>query len=194
MPISLGLCYEEIDDEDKTPAAVTADGGCRLSNPSPHGGMWAFRITNRAGRPIYQASGVILPADILPLTTVTNNLAEVVAILLGLEFLPDGLPILARTDSLNAIRVFMNYDDPKKVANQRIWLTPEIIARVRAVRERLGPMDFELLAGHPNLSEVERLEAGEVVKNERGYPFCVHNVWADRACCGAWENYQSQQG
>ena len=152
--------------------------------------MWAFRHTNAAGEPVLQASGVVLVAEVFPLTTVTNNLTETLALLLGLEQLPDGWSGKARTDSLNAIRVFQNYRDAKKVKAQAVWLPLDLIARVAAVRDRLGKLDFELLAGHPSKADVARMEAGEKVIGDRGYPHCLHNHWADLACQAAWHTYE----
>lgn len=191
MPTTLPVdCLERL--TDNPVAAVTADGGCRLCNPSPWGGMWAFRYTDAAGSVVAQASGVVTVAEAFPLTTVTNNFTETLALLLALEGMPAGWSGVARTDSLNAIRVFQNYRDPKKVAAQTVWLPLDIIARVRAVRERLGPFTYELLAGHPDKVKgaVARLEAGETVISDRGYPFCIHNHWCDKSCQAAWHIYE----
>lgn len=173
-------------------AAVTADGGCRLKNPSEFGGMWAFRQTSKSGEVIAQASGIVLVSEVFPLTTVTNNLTETLALLIALESLPDGWSGRARSDSLNAIRVFQNYRDPKKVAAQEVWLVLDVIARVRRVRERLGRLDFELLAGHPPKAIVEAMRAGESHTSERGYPYCLHNHWCDLACQVAWHLYEGK--
>lgn len=171
---------------DAVPASVTADGGCRLKNPSTVGGMWAYRHVHESGRVLRQAYGVVLVADVFPLTTVTNNLTETLALLLALEAVPEGWSGMARTDSQNAIRVFQN---PTK---DRDHLTADLLARCRAARARLGSLTFELLAGHPTRAEVKRLEAGEAVQSERGYPFCLHNVWADEACRTAWHEWEAR--
>jgi ribonuclease HI len=190
MPLTL-QDFETLSSEPIT--AVTADGGCRLKNPSVHGGMWAMRWTDAASRPVRQASGVVTVAEVFPLTTVTNNLTETLALLIGLEAMPDGWTGKGRTDSLNAIRVFLNIGEPKKLKNLRVWLTSDILDRVRRVLERLGKIDFELLSGHPSAADVLRLEAGEAVLSERGYPYCIHNHWCDTALPGAWHRYEGAQ-
>jgi ribonuclease HI len=194
MPTSLGR-YETLPTADTKPAAITADGGCRLSNPSTHGGMWAFRLTNAAGEPIIQAAGVVLVREVSPLTTVTNNLTETLALLIGLEFLPDGWSGRIRSDSLNALRVFQNYRDEKKLRNMRVWLPADFLRRITAVRERLGAVTYELLGGHPGRQKgaLALLHAGQTVKNHRGYPFCLHNHWCDEAATAAWGIYESEQ-
>lgn len=177
-------CLERFAVDDQVITALTADGGCRLSNPSPYGGMWAFRHTNAAGEPVAQAAGVVTVAELFPLTTVSNNVTETLALLIGLEALPDGWAGKVRSDSLNALRVFTN------LASDRPHLTAEILARCRAVGLRLGKFSFELLAGHPTKKELALLRVGQVVKSERGYPYCLHNFWADGACVQAWHDYE----
>lgn len=185
MPTSLPAgCLERFPVADEIVTAVTADGGCRLSNPSPYGGMWAFRFTNAAGEVVAQAAGVVLVSEVFPLTTVTNNVTETLALLVALEALPDKWAGKVRSDSLNALRVFTN------PATDRPHLTAEMMARVRAVAARLGKLTFELLAGHPAKKELALLRAGQLVKSERGYPFCLHNVWCDQACSQAWHDYE----
>lgn len=163
---------------------VVADGGCRLKNPSDVGGMWAFRHIDDEGRVTRQSYGVILVEDVFPLTTVTNNLTETLALLLALEALPDAWNGLVCSDSQNAIRVFQN---PNK---DREHLTADVLARCRAVCKRLGKLSFKLLCGHPTKDEIRRMEAGETVVGERGYPYCLHNVWCDTACRLAWHEFE----
>ena len=185
MPTTIGHC-ERFSREDDTPAAVTADGGCRIQNPSPYGGMWAFRITNRRGLPLVQARGVVLPCEVSPLTTVSNNLTETLAVLVGLEYLPAGWSGLVRTDSLNAIRVIRDIGKPRN------WLPADILTRVHAVRNKLGKLDYELLAGHPKASHLALMRAGQACASARGYAYCLHNHWAHQACNEAWSEYEQE--
>lgn len=168
-------------------ARVVADGGCRLCNPSKIGGMWAYRHLDAAGRVVRQSYGVVTVADVFPLTTVTNNLTETLALLLALEDLPDVWSGVVASDSLNALRVFENPD------KARDHLPADILARCRAVANRLGAPVFELISGHPSKAEIERMTAGERVTSERGYPYDLHNVWCDEACKLAWHEYEGTQ-
>lgn len=173
--------------------AVTCDGGVGRINPSPYGGMWAFRMTGADRLPILQAVGIVYPSEVFPLTTVSNNLTETLAVLIALEYLPDGWAGQVRSDSQNALRVFQNYRDPKKVAAQGVWLTGEMIARVRRVRERLGALDFVLLGGHPHKAALAELHAGGRPLKKGKYPYCLDNVWCDAACKRVWEEHESYQ-
>lgn len=187
MPISLGLC-EKLSVTDTRITSITADGGLRVINPSPFGGMWAFRLLNAAGEPVIQASGIVLPAELHPLTTVQNNLTEVLALLIGLEYLSDESPVLIRTDSLNAIRVIT---EPQRT---RDWLTTDLNDRVRKVTARVKVTGFELLAGHPKVKNLALMRAGIRQISPKGYPYCLHNHWCHEACVRAWQDYETAKG
>ncbi len=102
-----------------------------------------------------------------------NNLAEVVALVHALEPLPAGWAGRVRTDSLNAILAWARPEFPPKYVPADWW------DRLLAARDRLGPLSWELLGGHPVRSE---LAAG--VRRD-GKPVSRWNVACDAAATHA---------
>lgn len=132
------------------PAAVTAvyaDGGVLNRNPSEVGGTWAFCLVNAIGGRVFGQAGHVAAEEVAPLPWVSNNLTEVVALLLALENLPDGWAGAAFSDSKNAIRAHMAAADldPRKPG----YLPDELWGRMVAARQRLGAIRWTLLGGHP---------------------------------------------
>lgn len=167
------------------PAAVTAvyaDGGVLNRNPSEVGGTWAFCLVNAIGGRLFGQAGHIAAAEVAPLPWVSNNLTEVVALLLALENLPDGWAGAAFSDSKNAIRAHMAAADldPRKPG----YLPDELWGRMVAARQRLGAIRWTLLGGHPTKHE---LAAGYRARDNK--PVSPHNVWADSACQAAGATY-----
>src|SRR5262245_42439291 len=78
-----------------------ADGGLLSPNPTPHGLTWAWRLV-ADGRVAAEDGGVITCAG-LGMETTENNLAETLAMLFGLEALPDGWSGTVHTDNRNAL-------------------------------------------------------------------------------------------
>ncbi len=186
MPLTLGK-YHTHDVDDTRVVAITADGGCRLANPSKHGGMWAFRHLNRAHQAVREACGAVTVPEVSPLTTVTNNFTEVLAVLIALEFLPDGWSGKVRTDSLHTIRVFRDDYD-------RYWLIEGVKLRIVNVLDRLGDLSYELLAGHPSKKEIALMEAGiQCFKGPKQYPYCLHNHHLDSVLLPkAWSDHEAE--
>jgi len=151
---------------------VYADGGCILGNPSKHGGTWAFCYTTgpQPGARLYGGSGVVRP-DELELPVVTNNVTELLALVIALEQLPIGWTGPVHTDSLNALNR-VHFPDDAKFKNVPGFL----VERTRAATKRLGKLRFVLVGGHPTKGE---LQAGQ---NEHGMPVSIHNVWCDGQC------------
>jgi ribonuclease HI len=69
--------------------ALFGDGGCIGVNPSPIGAPWAVCGVDAAGRRVWERTGVLTPA-MVGTAGATNNQSEFVAILMGLEAMPDG--------------------------------------------------------------------------------------------------------
>lgn len=151
---------------------VYADGGCILGNPSKHGGTWAFCYTTGPypGIRLFGSSGVVRPGE-LELDAATNNVTELLAIVIALEQLPIGWNGPVHTDSQNAMNRVRCPDD-SKFKNVPGFL----VDRAKAATKRLGKLRFVLVGGHPTKSE---LRTG---RNEAGLPVSVHNCWCDGQC------------
>ncbi len=184
MPTTLGH-WEQLADPMPKIGRVVCDGGIARVNPSPDGGMWAFRARGVCGTLVAEAVGVVLPSEI-GMTTVSNNLTEALAVLIALEWLPAGWSGEVRTDSLNAIRVFR--DDP-----EREWLPRDIVERAGEALDRVGRITWTLVKGHPLKKHIVRSHAGETVLSAKGYPYCLDNHWADEACTQAWKTYKESK-
>jgi ribonuclease HI len=148
--------------------ALYADGGVIGRNPSDAGGTFAWCHVDEADQRIKAMSGVIRPWASMP--RITNNLTEMVALVLGMEALPAEWDGTVYSDSQITLgRVFRGWKmDGIPFALQRRAIT---------ARQRLGPVDFVLLDGHPTRAQ---LAAGI---GKRGQPVSEHNVWCDHACC-----------
>lgn len=155
---------------------VWVDGGCVESNPSTIGGTWAFLCassissTDMPASRIIERSGYVSPVQI-GLTTVSNNVTELLAITLALEALPDKWSGACHSDSLVSIR---RARDPQtaSMAGVPAWLQ----ARLCDARVRLGEVSFVLYGGHPTKAE---LKEG---KRKDGKPCHWHNVRCDNLC------------
>lgn len=153
------------------------DGGVIKVNPSPIGGTWAYCLL-ADGNVVQQESGVVFPAQI-NMSTVSNNLTEMLAVLKGLSSLPNDWQGMIYSDSQVTLgRVFMGWK----------WNNiPVILHKLyRYHRERLINWDhlgWVLLDGHPTKTQ---LEAGT---GKRGHPVSEHNVWCDKACQAVAKKY-----
>jgi hypothetical protein len=167
------------------PAAVYADGGVILQNPSPHGGTWAWCWTDAPlpleGTITRQDSGLLVPAADGEL--VTNNQTEFFAVMAALRSLPDGWSGMVYTDSQVTLR---RVRDPEGARMEGI--PPGWVACLKRHRGRLGELHLVLLDGHPTRAH---LDAGT---GKRGGPVSPHNVHCDKACgrVGAW--YRKEYG
>lgn len=156
-----------------SPIALYTDGGCIGANPSRIGGTWAYCLVNAAGERIVNASGVITPAQ-AHLPAVTNNLTELLALVYGLERLPQGWAGTVYSDSQVSLqRVF----EAAKLKNVPPWL----VERLQALQKsgKLAAMSYVLLDGHPTKAE---LLAG---RGKGGHPVSEHNVFVDWLCQAA---------
>lgn len=150
--------------------ALYADGGVISRNPSPIGGTWAFCLVDEHGQRVHEYSSFITPHEAgVPL--VTNNLTELLALVNGLEMLPDDFTGTVYSDSWVSLqRVFL----AAKLNNVPVWLVDKLQAFQRT--GRLAKMRYVLLDGHPTQAQ---LLAG---KGKRGAPVSEHNVWCDKEC------------
>lgn len=162
------------------PHEVYADGGVARVNPSPFGGMWAWCHVRYPATPggtpspvsevVRSASGVVRAGELMP-GPVSNNLTEFLALLLGLEALPDGWSGLVCSDSGVTLGRFERHH----TAGMK-GIPPALVGRLTAVRARLGGLTFRLLGGHPTRADLDR------GRRKDGKPVSPHNVWCDRAC------------
>jgi hypothetical protein len=161
-----------------TVAAVYADGGLIASNPSPIAGMWAFCHVDAENWRVHEESGVLVPQEVGG--PVTNHHSEVLAMLFGLEALPDGWSGQACSDSKNALRLFFHEGSLRAIPDA--WRP-----RVGAVLRRLGRIEPVHLDGHPTRAQ---LAAGI---GKRGNPVSEHNVRVDALCSQEGRRYQLVQ-
>lgn len=155
-----------------TVAAVFSDGGVRNRNPSPRGGSWAWCHVSAADECVAEAVGLVTPGDV-GLPTVSNNLTELLALLHGLEALPDGWAGPVYTDSYVTLCRF------RPGAKKFNGIPDAMVERVRRVVARLGPIHLVLLGGHPNKAA---LACG---KRADGLPVSKWNVHCDELCAAA---------
>jgi ribonuclease HI len=163
--------------------AVYADGGVIGNNPSPIGGTWAYCFVGEGGERLAENSGLLLPScKALGVLPITNNICEFLAIGKALAALPAGWSGIVYSDSQNAMQRWFD----NAACN---GLPLEWVRSRRAVKQRLGAVQWEVIQGHPTRSE---LEAG---RGRRGGALVsVHNVWCDEACIAAGLEYAVSLG
>jgi ribonuclease HI len=147
--------------------AVFADGGVVGRNPSPLGGVYAWRHVDADNLPLAQESGVV-PAGA---TRVTNNQAEFYALLRALEALPAGWSGLVGSDSRVTLGRF--FESWKLDGIPVAWARRLGLALARIDAERCQVV---LLDGHPTREQLRR------GRGRRGHPVSVHQDWCDREC------------
>lgn len=154
--------------------AIYTDGGLIGQNPSPIGGTWAWCAVNKDGVRLVERSGVVLAPEG---RVITNNHTEQIAIVLALEAMPAGWCGELFSDSQVALgRVLWGWAEKN--------LPPNISSRSRAAVKRLGIIAGFVLKGHPTRAE---LSAG--VSAKINLPVSEHNVWCDKACRSASQNF-----
>lgn len=148
------------------------DGGVIRKNPSTIGGTWAFRLLED-GEVIREHAAIVIPAHIC-LDTVSNNLAEMLALINGMEELPRYWKGTIYSDSMVTLgRAFQGWkwNGIPDAIRERFRL-----ARLRLVYWGTEEISYVLLAGHPTRAQ---LAAGT---GHSGLPVNIHNVWCDKAC------------
>jgi hypothetical protein len=155
----------------KKPNAVYCDGGLVRTNPSPWGGVYAWvQVDTRTNTMLDNGGGLILPVQ-WETGSITNNQAELVAMLSAIGSWPLGVEGVLYTDSALTIgRVFGN--DP--LTN----LPGRMAAWVRSTKRgpKIGLLSPMLIAGHPTKVDLGR------GANADGRPVSEWNVWVDDEC------------
>lgn len=152
-------------------AALYADGSTAGANPSRVGGTWCWCWVDERGRRLRTESGAVRPRDI-GLEKVTNNFTELLAVVRGLESLPDSWCGVVYTDSsVTAGRV-----KPQRKTPSLNGIPEDLRDRLRAVKARMGRYKVVLLAGHPTAGELR------LGRNRKGVPVSEHNVHCDDVC------------
>lgn len=128
-------------------------------------GTWAWCHVNAKDERVAEATGVVHRDDFK--RQVYASSMEVLALLHGLEALPDRWSGIARSDSQGALKV---------LSGQSLGRIPMPWAtRIRLVRRRLGTITLEWIRAHPKPSELAN-------GHRFGVPVSEHNVYVDRRC------------
>lgn len=101
---------------------------------------------------------------------VTNNIAEQYAMVMALEYFPDGWAGTVYSDSYVAITRLKGKGTHKN-------LPASLIARTRAVIKRLGNVKYVLIQGHPTKEQLARGWGKNI-----NTLVSIHNVYVDQAC------------
>jgi ribonuclease HI len=132
------------------PIVVFADGACS-GNPGPAGiGIVLVSGPHRKEISEYIGEG-------------TNNIAEIMAVMRGLELIKDrARPVVVKTDSSYTIGVLSK--------NWKAKANKELIAQARAVVALFATLRFEWVPGHAGVAENERCDelARAAVKSRKG--------------------------
>jgi len=154
------------------------DGGVVEKNPSVIGGTYAFCLIEDERSLI--DGYYFRSCNSLKLSEVTNNITEMMALVKGLQYLPPGWEGTICSDSMITLgRAF----DGWKCKNLPRWL----ISRLEFEKNRLvnwKNIKHILHAGHPTKAQ---LEAGV---GRHGLPVSKWNVWCDKHCALAYEEYK----
>lgn len=155
------------------------DGGVIRENPSSYGGTWAYRIV-MDGQVLQECAGIVSVREMLsPVEGVTNNQTEMLALLRGLEALPDLWQGTILTDSqITLMRIFHE----ASWANIPIWMH-KLWQRQRMRLIHFTAFDYVLLDGHPTRAHLK------VGIGKRGHPVSEHNLWCDKACTTQAKNF-----
>lgn len=160
--------------------ALYCDGGVIAVNPSNFGGTFAWRLVYEDGTARGAGSVLTFSRNGGP---VTNNQTEMLALLTGLERLPNDWAGTIYSDSQITLgRVFESW----KWTHIPAWM--HVMFKMQRQRlENWEQIKYVLLAGHPTRAQ---LFSGV---GKHGYPVSEHNVWCDKACRQAGESWLSAQ-
>lgn len=153
------------------------DGGVVLKNPSPIGGTYAYRLLKDGE--VVSEGGFFISCKDARVEAMTNNITEMMALVKGLENLPDDWTGTILSDSTITLgRAFSGH----KWKNVPAWLCHRfVVQRYRLVNWNI--INKELLSGHPTRKQL----ATGIGKN--GLPVSEHNVWCDQAARLAGERF-----
>lgn len=148
--------------------ALYADGGLVGAYPRSLGGTWAWCHVNRYDEIYNCDSGFLENTDDC---IITNNVAELYAVVRGMEQLPNGWSGVVASDSQATIgRLFCGW----QLNGVPEWL-------VVSMHEQLARLDVPsimplCLDGHPTQGELRK------GYSKRGNPVSEFNVWCDQQC------------
>lgn len=162
------------------------DGGVILSNPSPHGGTYAWCLVRgdeeREAVLIQEHSCLIYPTGKNAL--ITNNYTEMMAMAMALGDLWSSIltgryqgdnPIIYSDSQLTLERAFGNYPWSGIPDEMRI----KVQGIVAALRDR-GELNYVLVAGHPTRAQLH--QGYKIKKNGSRHPVSKWNVFCDENC------------
>ena len=157
---------------DRIGKRLYTDGGCIGSNPSKIGGTWAWcRVVN--GEIVASNRDVFCPDMTTIYKEITNNQAELLAIIRGLQSLPDSwFGTIVSDSQISLGRVFEGH----KMKN----IPPSMIEQLNREKRRLIYFDklpYKHVKGHPTKDDLRK---------GIGDPF---NVWCDQQCNEVGQNY-----
>lgn len=162
------------------------DGGCIKRNPSPHGGSYGIVIV-QDGKVVEERSGTIDAHTLGYQGFLSNNVAELYALSLGILMLPCDVPCGIYSDSENALgRVFQAW----KLNGVPGWLC-DMVGYARMRLRLMDQFEWALVQGHPNKKElelgetIERRNKDGVITRIGGLPVSEWNVYADGLCTNA---------
>lgn len=183
-----------------------SDGGVIQRNPSPLGGTYGWCHVDERDERVAKGSGYVLPEYVASLCTghetgvavgvVSNNLTEMLAMVLAMEALPDGWSGTVKSDSgitIGRVRSIFDVVVGRAEYTHKLEGIPAgLRERVYAQAARLGDVSFSLLAGHPKADDLRR---GYKIKQrssgeEYHVPVSRHNVLCDKLCNAAVDLYR----
>jgi ribonuclease HI len=151
--------------------SLYTDGGVCGPNPSPRCGVWAWSLVlfDKQWR---SGVGILTPEDV-NLPTVSNNLCELMAAVVGLRV---GLKHLQKpwngTIYTDSSVTRHRLSDGVSFMGVPCGLKVEVL-RLREYHN----FRVVLLAGHPT-----KYELNKGLTKDKGCPVSKHNVWCDHAC------------
>ena len=164
-------------------SALFPDGGTIGTNPSPHGGTWAYVVVDPY-RDIRADcdSGTVAQGDFTDRPVyLTNNTAELYAAVLGLRSLPDGWEGAVYSDSQTTIRRLEKARDGLK--NPMLGCPRDLVDAAYAEVKRVGQFRCVLIAGHPTKAELLHCQTQMVYRDPAtGRAYSRHNHHADKLC------------
>lgn len=171
--------------------SLFTDGGTVGKNPSPYGATWAF-VTVDAGKDVrvHDDCGVITPGQ-FNWTHVSNNLAELYALVMGLNHVPPGWSGTLYTDSNVTIqRVRMARGGKRRGCVPGV--PSPVLEEFYAAVNRAGHFMCVLLAGHPDRHQLACCRSQMVYRDPAtGLAYSRHNDFVDKACSLAARDWLS---
>lgn len=160
--------------------ALYADGGLVRCNPSPYAGAWAWCHVSQSGEIVARGSGIV-PWDGTG-DGVTNNEMEAMALIEGLESLPEGWAGRVCSDSKVGLGWVL------AAAGYQSKCPDALRQRAMQATRRLGFIRRVLMNGHPSEAHLAAGIGG------RGLPCDRHQVWCDQECTRLVEGYIRTHG